>query len=129
MKKTWKTVLSLLLVLILASSLVPAGAAGTSYTVSGPYGESEYYENLKALTLTGDYRTDLVNVALTQVGYHEGASKQERHGNNWYSDGNWTEYGYFSQCDGYAWCAMFICFCMYYAEIPASAVPYNCYCS
>ena len=122
MKKTWKTVLSLLLVLILASSLVPAGAAGTSYTVSGPYGESEYYENLKALTLTGDYRTDLVNVALTQVGYHEGASKQERHGNNWYSDGNWTEYGYFSQCDGYAWCAMFISWCARQAGIPGSLI-------
>lgn len=122
MRKLWKTFLTLLLVLTLVSSLLPAEAAGTSYTVSGPYGESVYYENLKALTLTGDYRTDLVNVALTQVGYHEGANSRERHGNNWYSDGNWTEYGYFSGCDGYAWCAMFISWCARQARIPGSLI-------
>ena len=122
MKKIWKTSLALLLVLALVTPLIPAEAAGTSYTVSGPYGESVYYDNLKALTLTGDYRTDLVNVALTQVGYHEGANSRDRHGNNWYSDGNWTEYGYFAQCDGYAWCAMFISWCARQARIPGSLI-------
>lgn len=122
MKKTCKRLLSLLLLPVLLSSLFAAGAAGTSYTVSGPYGESVFYENLKALVLTGDYRTDLVNVALTQVGYHEGAGSRDRHGNNLYSDGNWTEYGYFAQLDGYAWCAMFISWCARQARIPGSLI-------
>ena len=122
MKKLAIRLPSLLLVLTLVSSLFSAGAVGASYTVSGPYGESVFYENLKALTLTGDYRTDLVNVALTQVGYHEGANSRERHGNNPSSDGNWTEYGYFAQCDGYAWCAMFISWCARQARIPGSLI-------
>lgn len=122
MKKLGIRMLSLLLILLLTASLVPAGAVSSSYSVSGPYGESVYYENLKNLTLTGDYRTDLVNVALTQVGYHEGANSRDRHGNNWYSDGNWTEYGYFAQLDGYAWCAMFISWCARQARIPGSLI-------
>ncbi len=122
MKKRIIRLLSLLLALTLASSLFPAGAAGTSYTVSGPYAESVFYANLQALTLTGDYRTDLVNVALTQVGYHEGANSRDRHGNNLFSDGNWTEYGYFAQLDGYAWCAMFISWCARQARIPGSLI-------
>ena len=122
MKKLGIRLSALLLVLILTASLFSAGAAGTSYTVSGPYGESVFYENLKALSLTGDYRTDLVNVALTQVGYHEGANSRDRHGNNLYSDGNYTEYGYFAQLDGYAWCAMFISWCARQARIPGSLI-------
>ena len=108
--------------MVFCAALLPAGAVGSSYTVSGSYAESVYYENLQNLTLTGDYRTDLVNVALTQVGYHEGASNKERHGNNLTSDGNWTEYGYFSACDGYAWCAMFISWCARQARIPGSMI-------
>ena len=120
--KSIKRFLSLFLLLIFTAALFPVSAVGSSYTVSGSYAESVYYENLKNLTLTGDYRTDLVNVALTQVGYHEGASSKERHGNNLTSDGNWTEYGYFSACDGYAWCAMFISWCARQARIPGSMI-------
>ena len=120
--KTMKHFLSLLLVLVLFAALAPTWAAEPSYTVTGAYEDSVYYANLKALTLTGDYRTDLVNVALTQVGYHEGANRTERHGGNLTSDGNWTEYGYFAECDGYAWCAMFISWCARQARIPYSLI-------
>ncbi len=117
-----RTIIAILLVLALLAPLAPAEAVDPSYTVSGVYSESVYCENLRKLTLSGDYRTDLVNVALTQVGYHEGAGSRERDGMNLTSDGNWTEYGYFSACDGYAWCAMFISWCARQARIPGSLI-------
>ncbi len=120
MNKHFKILLSLLLILSLLAPMVPGEAADPSYGVSTAYSESVYCRNLRELTLTGDYRTDLVNVALTQVGYHEGANSRERDGSNLTSDGNWTEYGYFSACDGYAWCAMFISWCARQARFPAS---------
>ena len=84
MMKTFKQAFCLFLVFVFAAALFPVAAVEPSYTVSGPYGESSYCENLKNLTLTGDYRTDLVNVALTQVGYHEGADLEKRRpGNRW----------------------------------------------
>ena len=119
-KRLLSLTLSLALALAITAAPAPAGAVEPSYTVSGAYGESVYLENLRNLTLTGDYRTDLVNVALTQVGYHEGADRTERHGGDLTSDGNWTEYGYYAQCDGYAWCAMFISWCARQARIPYS---------
>ena len=116
-------------ILILAAALLlpllpaqRAGAVQPSYTVSVPYGESEYYDALLELELTGNYRADLVNVALTQVGYHEGSGVRQRHGGDVYSDGNWTEYGYFCGCDGYAWCAMFVSWCARQARIPGSLI-------
>ena len=65
--KVFHRFFALFLFMVFCAALLPAGAVGSSYTVSGSYAESVYYENLQNLTLTGDYRTDLVNVALTQV--------------------------------------------------------------
>ena len=45
-----------------------------SYTPSSPYRSSAYYTQLCNVTLTGNQRTDLVNVARSQLGYHEGNS-------------------------------------------------------
>lgn len=43
-----------------------------SYTPSASYRSGKYYTQLCNVSLTGNQRTDLVNVARSQLGYHEG---------------------------------------------------------
>lgn len=85
---------------------------------SAAYKESEYYEKLTSLTLTGDGRTDLIAVALSQLGYTEGNENGAFGGNENGSD-NFTEYNYNMGSFGsgyggrdYPWCASFVSFCL-----------------
>jgi len=81
---------------------------------------------LSGVTLTGDYATDLVNIAASQLGYTESAANfryvdEEIKGYSRY--GAW--YG-----DPYGdWCAMFVSFCLRYADIPAELIPSHCACA
>lgn len=122
MKKLTKRIFAAGLAAVLACSAMPAGAVSPSYKASEPFVSSQYYKNLSEVELTGSNLLDIVNVALTQVGYHEGSSESDRDGMNMNSDGNYTEYGYFSDCDGYAWCAMFVSWCARQANVPESLV-------
>ena len=77
MKKIFTRTLSALLALCLALGLVtPAMAAtyrpGAQSGPSSSYAGSRYYENYKRVPITGDGRTDLVAIALSQLGYQEG---------------------------------------------------------
>lgn len=101
-----------------------------SYTPSSPYRSSAYYTQLCNVTLTGNQRTDLVNVARSQLGYHEGNSFSDLGGGNSSGSSNYTEYGYWygTQVAGssggyyYAWCAYFISWCARQAGIPTSII-------
>ena len=90
-------VLSILLCLSFSLSL-PAEAA---------------YENTHVNT--GDQATDLVEVARTQVGYHEGTNNYTKY-NVWF--GSLNDYGY-----NYAWCQTFVAWCANQAGIPTSMIP------
>ena len=100
-----------------------------SYTPSASYRSGKYYTQLCNVSLTGNQRTDLVNVARSQVGYHEGDSTSQLHGESSGSS-NYTEYGYWygTQVQGnsggsyYAWCAYFISWCARQAGIPTSII-------
>ena len=69
------------------------------------------------LPLTGDNRYDVVNVAITQLGYHEGDSDDDMHGTS-KGGRNFVEYNVlFGKVDngegngtsyGYMWCASFV---------------------
>ena len=59
---------------------------------------------------TGDMRKDLIGVALTQVGYYEGANNDTKYG---------VWYGY----NNAAWCGMFVTWCAEQAGIPTSIIP------
>ena len=91
--------------------------AETSYTPSSLYQSSKYYTALKDITLTGNQAQDIVNVALSQVGYHEGDSISDLGGGNINGSNNYTEYGYWlgTQVKGntyghyYAWCDGALC--------------------
>ena len=105
----------LLLPSVLASALEPA------YQFSVGYRSSPFYRRLISVQLTGVQRTDLVNVALSQVGYHEG-ELGDYTGSDPVSEGNCTEYnldyyGWDAAGDNYAWCAVFLTWCARNAHI------------
>ena len=102
--------------LLLALSAPSAQAIEPQYSVSSAYKSSTYYKNLRALPLVGDGAFDTLSVALSQYGYHEGSSSADYHGGNMGSTGNYTEYGFaYGKVSGtysYAWCAVFVSWCM-----------------
>ncbi|MBE6753903.1 MAG: CHAP domain-containing protein [Ruminococcaceae bacterium] len=121
--KSAAAALCALLTAVLLFSFFPRTAAALTptYDPSASYKESVYYNNLCAVSLTGDRRTDIVAVAQSQVGYHEGANESALSGSG-SSSGNCTEYGYaFGQTKD-AWCAMFVWWCANQAGIPESIV-------
>ena len=123
MKKKLKRIVAVMLAAILFGSVAaPAMAVMPDYKVTKAYAGSRYYRELLEVELTGNYRADLVNVALSQVGYHEGENAKDRDGMHMGNDKNWTEYGYYCECDGFAWCAMFVSWCARQAQIPKSLI-------
>lgn len=119
-----KIVKSLICAVIVASLLTfNAFALTPSYTVSAKYKSSVYYTNLVKVNLTGNQAQDIANVALSQVGYHEGNSASDLGGGS-SGSGNYTEYGYWfgSQM---SWCAIFISWCARQAGIPQSVLKTN----
>ncbi len=113
---------ALLTVLMLVAAAAPALALTPTYNVTSAYAGSSFYKEFVKVELTGNYRADLINIAYSQVGYHEGRGEKDRNGMNTKSDGNWTEYGYYCECDGYAWCAMFVSWCARQARIPKDLI-------
>lgn len=105
-------------------------AANVGYTPSNEYKNSVYYQNLLRVNLTGDMRTDIVNIAKSQVGYHEGNSESEYGGDSVDADGDYTEYGYWycnnvkhwQSLKNSAWCAMFVSWCARQANISADII-------
>ena len=100
-----------------------------SYTPSASYRSGKYYTQLCNVSLTGNQRTDLVNVARSQLGYHEGNNESHLYGGSSGSN-NYTEYGYWygTQVQGSSsgfyksWCAIFISWCARQAGIPTSII-------
>ncbi len=128
-----KTLCTALSFLLAAAILLPGGflpAARAAYTVSDAYRNSPYYAAVNAVTLTGDARTDLLNVARSQLGYVEGGEAGDFGGSG--STGvrdNYTEYIYWyfgdetAHGDNYAWCAAFVSWCANKAGISADTIP------
>lgn len=99
---------------ISALTYVTAGTEGKT-PASESYKKSKYYTYLTDITLTGDNPTDIIAVALSQLGYRESNSVNDLSGLVG-GDGNFTEYNYnfgdFSSGYGYHWCAAFVSFCL-----------------
>lgn len=119
-----KRLMTAVLMICMAALILPMGAyaLSPSQAVSQAYEGSVYYERLCRVELSGDWRRDMVSVALSQVGYHEGDSKADYAGGNalgWhnYIEYSSTYYGMDSQ-----WCAMFVSWCARQAGIPKYAV-------
>lgn len=112
---------SIFIALVLASISVFAplvyGVELEDYEVSEPYKTSIFYKTVSDYVLTGDQRYDVVAIALTQVGYNEGSSDADMHGNS-SGDRNFVEFNrLYGKLDndegngysyGYMWCASFV---------------------
>lgn len=121
MKRTVKTVLSLLLALLCIISLaLPSLALVPPIQVSSTYASSIYYKQLLEVELTGDMRKDIMAVAQSQIGYLEGDYQGQVAGTV-AGVGNYTEYNnymYGGRTGG--WCGMFISWCAAMAGIPTT---------
>lgn len=86
------------------------------------YLDSDYYLQLQSVRLTGNYREDIIEVAKTQISYHEGNSSSDYDGNN--SDGNmnYTEYGRYLDSVGTVWCSEFASWCFRMAGVPTNVL-------
>ncbi len=140
-KHGFKGAAAILLAVLMLLSVLPVGsrkahALTMNYTPSSYYRNSTYYTNLINVTLTGNQRADLVSVAVSQLGYHEGDNLSGLSGTS-NGSSNYTEYGYWwgTQVNGsssgsyYAWCAYFVSWCARQANIPTSIIsnaPYAC---
>lgn len=109
------------------------------YKPSEEYISSRFYAKLRAVEYTGDDRTDVMQVALSQLGYHEGDCDADMGGEN--SDGskNFAEYTrHFGKLDndegngisyGYAWCCAFVTWVTDVAGIDRTKVPTDVTCT
>ena len=80
-----------------------------SLKASKYYKKSKFYKRLMALKLSGSSRTNILAIANSQMGYHEG-NKTSQMGGTSSGSKNYTEYGYYYGLQG-AWCAMFVNWC------------------
>lgn len=112
------------------STVDPENSGGVVkvYEYSSEYKTSKWYTQLMNVQLTGNQREDILNVARSQIGYHEGNNRSELHGNNSTGYGDFTEYAYYMgkyvyNKDLYApWCAMFVVWCARQAGISTSVI-------
>ena len=135
---TWRKIMKLKkIIAVLAALCISFGISGVlipstnaldeSYEVSAEYKDSQYYKNLKDLTLGGDQVNDVLAVALSQLGYHEGDGNADLGGRNSEGTRDFVEYNVlFGELDnnqgngksyGYSWCASFATWCLRQAGV------------
>ncbi len=119
-KKTSVRILALLLaVLLVVPTAVYTASADTTTlatyrkgynNISSSYAGSQYYANFQKIPLTGDGRTDVLAVAMSQLGYMESNTSGDYAGTS-AGTGNYTEYCYnmgpIDNSYAYWWCATF----------------------
>lgn len=123
--------LFLSLSMLLSVMITTAMAVEPTYTVSKQYRESKYYENLKKIPLSGDMAADVIAIALSQLGYHEGNGNADLGGLNEKGTKDFVEYNVlYGKLDnnqgnglsyGYYWCASFVNWCLRQAGVSDSA--------
>ena len=90
----------------------------------------DVWENrFASVPLSGEWDRDLLKIAETQLGYTESQRNFDavlNEDGDGYTLKGWTRYGAWYGIPYGDWCAMFISFCLNYADIPESAIPYDC---
>ena len=110
---------------------IKADAIEVSYSMTESYKSGKYYENLTAIDLSGDEARDVLAIAMSQVGYHEGNSERELDGLGSSGSRDFVEYNVlYGKLDnnqgnglsyGYYWCASFVNWCLRMAGVDKDA--------
>ena len=133
MKRRINLIVAVLLVVAMFSTMLPINSEALSYSGSSSYQSGKFYRALTNVQLTGNQRTDIVNIAKSQIGYQEGESAgyysgEVPGGNNYTEYGRW--YGSYigeTWYRGAQWCAMFVSWCAYVAGVGESIIDYHQY--
>lgn len=140
-----KKIIALMLALVLtamsftlfASSLEPYGNGVSfrsnwfvndlAYTFSDAYRTSVWYDHFSSLVLTDNQRNNVLRVAISQLGYHEGSVPEAIDGYGT-GDGNYVEYGHLvtNFPHGSDWCATFVNWCLSQARITHAGGEIGC---
>ena len=88
--------------------------------------EEQWSRAFANVTLTGDWAKDLTAIAETQTGYTESDRNYTVNADN--TTNGYTRYGQWAGMPYADWSATFTSFCLYYANVPESAVPRNTGC-
>lgn len=109
-----------------ASPTESDGYFDLTYEATEEYKSSKYYENLRKIPKSGNQAINVVAIALSQVGYHEGNNHEEMNGLNAEGNRDFVEYNLmYGKLDngqgnghsyGYSWCASFATWCFRQAE-------------
>ena len=103
----------------------------TDYTFSDAYKTSVWYSNFSALSLSDNARNNVLRIALSQLGYHEGNSASDLHGKNQNGTGNYIEYARLVippyNNNHYEWCACFVNWCLNQAGIDYAYGEISCW--
>ncbi len=91
------------------------------YTFSDAYKTSVWYQNFSSLSLTENQRNNVLRIAVSQLGYHEGNSPEDFDGMNQAGGNNYIEYARLIvpnyNNNSYEWCACFVNWCLNQARI------------
>ena len=111
--------------------VLETGAISEPYRMTGGYKSGKYYKNLTSLSLSGDEARDVLAIAMSQVGYHEGDSNADMHGESVVGTHDFVEYNVLAgKYDngqgnglsyGYYWCASFVNWCLRMAGVSENA--------
>lgn len=125
MKKVLCMALALGMSFGMLTTVFTLNSSAIVYSGSSSYQSGKYYTQLRELPITGNQRTDIVNVALSQVGYQEGNNSSQLSGYA-YGSGDYTEYGRWYGLQS-LWCAMYVSWCAGVAGISTNIVPKHSY--
>ncbi len=118
-------VLTFLIALTFLLPLIALPVSAVDYrtganAVSSSYQNGRYYRNLMQIPITGDGVTDVLAVALSQLGYQEGSSAGAYSGEGAGSS-NFTEYyynfGMATNTWSMEWCAAFVSWSLYQSKV------------
>ena len=107
-----------------------------NYSFSDAYKETVWYDNFTDLALTENHRNNVLRIAISQLGYHEGvADSGDFSGMDQSAKGNCVEYarllinrqGANYNNNSYEWCACFVNWCLNQAHIDYADSEIGCW--